>query len=261
MIRTLLIEDNAADAEALRSAAKDSNEIAITAITDSVIEARQLVMEQDFDAMIIDLELPDGDGASFIFELPTLLPHANPFILVTTQTRSQHVLQCVREQGAYVIQKFNSNYNPPCILQMVSLFSPYFNKHLPSPTPYLSVYAPDDLHKEAVLAQIRAQLEYFGGLPKLTGFKYVVDTTVIFMEDTHGVPSLSKQVYPVLSARYGKDSSSIEHAMRYFIESLWDEQAGRLRAAGVPCDSKTGKCTILDFCCYLANCYRHDYMG
>lgn len=266
MIRTLLIEDNPADAEALQAATKKYKEVAFTAVTDSAVKARQLVTEQDFDAMIVDLELPDGDGVSFIMDLPMLLPHSKPFILVTTQSRSDPVLRCVRDQGAYIIQKFNSNYTPDCILGLVTRITPYTSDFPSGPAPYVSVCSPDEMRKKAVLEKMRSLLKSFGGSPSLSGFTYIVDATVMFMECKQGTPSLSKDIYPAISERYSLDHSrlsyqSIEHNMRYFIETMWKNNASEMLDEKVPCDKETGKCTIREFCCYLRDRYKNEYMG
>ncbi len=65
--RVLLIEDNLADSrlvqELLRDAAADEFEVA--AVTDFVSAARAL-KEQSFDALLLDLGLPDGEGLELV---------------------------------------------------------------------------------------------------------------------------------------------------------------------------------------------------
>lgn len=261
MIEVLLLEDNPNDCEALRAATKDFDNIVITAVTDSAIEARRLVLEHDFNAMIVDLELPDGDGASFIYELPTLLPDKRPFVLVTTRTTSEYVLKSTRERGAYIVQKFNKNYTPNYVLQIISRFAPYGDYQCdPVALPTLPILTPEEERKRAVLARMRKLIESFGGASSLDGYCLIVDTVIMFMESPNGKPSLSKQVYPVLESRYGKAPNNIEHVMRYFIETLWNSKPKELLREGVPCSKKTGKCTILQFCSYLANRFRDDYI-
>lgn len=261
MIEVLLIEDDPHEVEALRSTARDYKRIAITAVTASAIEARRLVLEHDFQALIVDLELPDGDGASFILELPSLLPDKLPFVLVTTRTTSEYVLSAIRAEHTYIVQKFNMTYTPDYVLQLIELFS--CDKECPpkaSYSPILPAHTPEKERQNIVKQQICKLMQSFGGSPSLDGYEMVLDTTIIFMEKKRGKPSLSKEVYPILQERYRKSPTNIEHSMRYFIETLWSERSEKMVREGVPCSKRTGRCTIRQFCSYLADRFRDDYL-
>lgn len=260
MIEVLLIEDDPQEVEALRATAKDFKNIAITAVTDSAIEARRLVLEHTFNALIVDLELPDGDGASFILELPSLLPDQLPFIVVTTRTTSEYVLSAVRAQKAFVVQKFNRTYSPGYVLQLVDRMSTYEDKpREASPLPLPPLLTPKEERQKAVELRMRKLLQSLGGSPSYDGFEMVLDTAILFMEKRWGKPSLSKEVYPILQEKYRKSPGNIEHSMRFFIESLWNKGSDKLLQENIPCSKRTGRCTITQFCAYLANQFRDDY--
>lgn len=125
MINILLVEDNAAECAGLRMASLKLEGNAITTVAGTAAEARRLVREQKFDAVVVDLELRDGDGAAFITELPALCPVRMPFILAITRTKSEALLNTVRTCGAYIITKQNRMYSPQYVLQTVMLFAPF----------------------------------------------------------------------------------------------------------------------------------------
>ena len=73
----------------------------------------------DVDVVILDLELKEGDGLSFLEEVKTL-EKDKPFIFVVTNTVSEITLNMVRENGSdYIYQKTNQSYTPGKILSII----------------------------------------------------------------------------------------------------------------------------------------------
>lgn len=261
MIETLLLEDDPRACAALQAAARDSGEVTITAVTGSAIQARRLAQKHNFDAMIVDLELTEGDGVSFVLELSAFYPAQKPLILVTTRTTAEPVLDALRAQGAYVMMKTNSSYTPQFILQMISRCAPYVRPHVSAPPEDAPQLTTGEARRQNVLDSVGRLIQYFGGSPGLDGYDLLIATTQAFLEREHGFPSLSKEVYPALQARFGKKPKNIEHAMRYIIDEMWSTHPDRMAQYHVPRNAKTERCGIRDFCAFLANRFRREYHG
>lgn len=263
MISILLVEDNAAECDGLCAAAESNEDAAITAVTGSAVEARRLVGENSFDAVIVDLELSEGDGASFIVELPSLCTKQVPFVLVTTRTTSETVLNAVRERGAYIISKQNRLYCPRYVLQLVTLLVPYKRARgaftgMPPAAPPVS---PQEERRRHVIDAMGELIQSFGGRQNVEGYNYLIDTSMAILQYEHGVPSLSKEIYPAIQKQYNKSPKSIERCMRYIIHTMWLDSASQMRRLGVPYNAKTERCSIKEFCTFMANHFRRDYTG
>ncbi len=79
MYRILLVEDHATVREALAFVFDREPELAVVAQAESIAEARRV--EVEFDIAVIDLGLPDGEGADLIRELHTAYPQRKLLVL------------------------------------------------------------------------------------------------------------------------------------------------------------------------------------
>ena len=263
IINTILIEDNQAECWALLEAAKEYPEIAVTAVTDSAIKAAELLTQHEFPSMIVDLDLPEGDGVNLICDLPSYCPHSRPLVLVTTCITSETVFRCLRAYGAdHIMRKGDPSYNAAYVMQTLARMAPYRNPcpNLPA-TSWTQAFSPEEMRRQNVLDRIGRMLVSYGARPNLDGYDFIIEAVKAFMEASGPPPSLSKEVYPAIARRYGKSSASVEHSIRHTIEKMWSANPQRMRNDGIPWDPKTGKCTNGCLCRFLAAQFRADYRG
>ena len=69
--------------------------------------------------------------------------------------------------------------------------------------------------------RIEDKLLALGIKPNLYGFRYLVDAVEIWQE-SGGVPSITKDIYPEIAAKHGATGSRVERAIRNAIESAYD---------------------------------------
>lgn len=102
-VRVLLVDDHAAIREALALAfAQDDDEFVIAGQAGSLAEARGLL--DGVDVVIVDLELPDGDGADLIEALRDRDPHVQTLVLSAHADRAS-VARAVQKGAAAVLSK------------------------------------------------------------------------------------------------------------------------------------------------------------
>lgn len=82
----LILEDTSAIAEMLRTQIGKTFPEVMPLIARSIGEANILTYQYEFAAYIVDLSLPDGNGAEFISDVKTVLPDSN-FIVITGETQ------------------------------------------------------------------------------------------------------------------------------------------------------------------------------
>lgn len=99
MIRVLLIDDHAAFREPLCFMFNREAEFEVVGQAGSLEEARKLLeLVDEVDVAVVDLDLPDGDGAKLIGELHEANPQAMVLVLTASADRATHAR--VVEAGA-----------------------------------------------------------------------------------------------------------------------------------------------------------------
>ncbi len=102
MIRVLLVDDHAAFREPLSFMFDREPEFTVVGQAGSLAEARGML--DGIDVAIVDLDLPDGDGADLIGKLRAVNRQAMTLILTASTDRSVHA-QAVEAGAAGVLHK------------------------------------------------------------------------------------------------------------------------------------------------------------
>ena len=98
MLRLLLVEDHAAFRGALTRLLNRQPDLEVTSQCGSLAECRSLGGFADIDVALLDLYLPDGDGAELIGELHQANPHVK--VLILTGSVEPSLLERILEVGA-----------------------------------------------------------------------------------------------------------------------------------------------------------------
>lgn len=252
-IAVLLVEDDRESCEALEQYFAGLDGIAITQTTNSSSEALAYVRNSAPDAVILDLELHNGEGSgvAFLSGLQTYPPVKRPYVLITTNNCSQMTYQAVRRLGAdFILYKHQSDYSPKnvaeILLDMCSqearVLSPEAEKHTP---------APSDTDWRKIIC---AELNHINISPRMRGYEYLTDAIEMYI---HGRVN---NVSTAIGKKYGKSKDSVERAMQNAINKAWNTtDIDTLRqhyTAHV--NPKKGVPTILEFVCYYANQIKND---
>ena len=98
MLRILLVEDHAAFRGALAKMLNRQPDLEVAAQCGSLAECRGIGGFADIDVALLDLRLPDGDGAELIGELHQANPHVK--VLVLTASLESDLLDRILKVGA-----------------------------------------------------------------------------------------------------------------------------------------------------------------
>lgn len=125
VIRLLLIEDEKDLQEVFLYYIEKKKKLFLARITGSQSDAISRILQGEVDAVILDLELEEGDGIHFLEEL-TSHEMKEPLIIVFTNNRSKTVNSYVKELGAdFICYKENKSYTPERILDLLIKMYPY----------------------------------------------------------------------------------------------------------------------------------------
>lgn len=221
-IQILLVEDERDVCDIYCRMLMKNDRMRIACATGSEKEALKCISEQQIDAIILDLELQEGDGLSFMFELEKKLGSSKdkPLIFVVTNNSSRITWETAMGHGAdYVIRKNSAEYSPFFVLSKLEKAYPYY-RNCDKSQPFL----PDTVmvSKEQMEAYVEEYLNNMCLVGPQNGIRYLKDAIMLVIErnddtDLH----MSKDVYPIIADRYHVSTLTIEKDIRRLISLSW----------------------------------------
>jgi len=108
MINVIIADDHRLVAEGIAKLITDSKDINVTAIAESIDEARRLVTAHHPDVLLLDVAMPDGDGIDAISTLRQL--YAPLRIIILTVYAEPNVVHRAKAAGAngYILKSTDS---------------------------------------------------------------------------------------------------------------------------------------------------------
>ena len=250
MIKILLVEDDVKVCDAFAIAIQSNPKFTIVGMTGKQTEAMNLLLTMDIDAMVLDLELEEGDGIHLLDEMNLKLEKL-PALVSFTNIASERTLQYIREKGVdFVYAKNNPAYTPPMILDIFERITPYCKRKTAAT---MHVLAADyNLKKEIEyqFSYVEHELEKMGFKPKKQGTVLLAEAICIKMNaKPNQVMQVTNDIYPVIAANRNTTSANIEKNIRGAIERVWKQTniATLERFYPFQWDSESGRPTNTDF--------------
>lgn len=215
-ITILIVEDDLNECAIYKNIVKNRDDVKIVAITNSSSKAIEEVSIHKPDAIILDLELTDGEGSGFDFiEAMKDEPKDKlPKIVVTTNVHSNTVYDYCHSKGIdFIFYKRQKNYSHENVINTILLLKNYevTNK-------IVNIDSNDNKLEETILNKINKELDLIGVGTHLHGRKYLCDAIYfIFRSGDNSKISIVQN----LVAKYKKSSSTISRAMQNAILHAW----------------------------------------
>ena len=130
--KILIVEDEEKFSEPLRMHIKQDHSFEVMAVTNSAKDAFRLIKAGLPDAIIIDLQLAEGDGFDLLNQIQDAKDNLSvfPYILVTTKFASETSMEILSAGLAdYVFWKNNLSYSPEGILTHLKIASKCFYRN------------------------------------------------------------------------------------------------------------------------------------
>ena len=119
VIEILLVEDDKNMCEAFEFAIQRNEKFHLAAQTGKQHEGLELLRKGKMGAVILDLELDEGDGINFLNDIKEL-DIEKPLVVVITNSRSEITIDCIHAKGVeFVCQKSNESYSPDMVLSII----------------------------------------------------------------------------------------------------------------------------------------------
>lgn len=221
----LLIEDDIVERNNMIEYLASVDDIALVGSTGSAIEGLKLVAQLKPDVILLDLELLDGNGITFLEDMQLVRLNYNPFVFVTTRTRASVVRDAVEALGAqYFYCKNNPAYSAKAVIGIVKNLFKFTEKTIkPEPQPITEPAAPQNKERELrrTLTMALAHLSIPAGKDANAYFVDSILYVLPKMEKGEHMPDLKNEVFPVIAEKYGVKRDSIDRNLRYALESAW----------------------------------------
>lgn len=215
-IKILLVEDDINECQIYKNIVKNRNEVQIVAITNSSTKAIEEYNIHMPDAVILDLELTDGEGSGFEFieAIKNEPKDKLPKIIVTTNVHSNTVYDyCHSNNIDFVFYKKQKNYSHENIINTLLLLRNYKTANK-----IINIDVGENKLEDVALNKINRELDLIGIGTHLHGRKYLCDAIYfIIKNDDDSKVSIVQH----LVGKYKKSSSTISRAMQNAILHAW----------------------------------------
>lgn len=257
-LNIILVEDDADACKRFAEYVDLTDNISITAITNNSYQALELVKKLPPDAIILDLELNQGQGNGLLFlqELENLDIPFKPYVLITTNNSSPTTYEYARQTGAdFIMSKHQADYSEQNAIDFLTMMKDIIQNNI---TKQYSAYATTESpaqYEKRLKKKITMELNNIGISPKAVGYKYLIDAILLVIDGQ------SKNLCVTIGQKYAKTDSSVERAMQNAINRAWcsTDIEDLLAYYTARINSEKGVPTLTEFVYYYANKIKNGY--
>lgn len=216
-MKILIIEDDLDDCNKFKNCVKNRNDIEIVAITDSDVEALQLVKVKHPEGIVLDLELNKGtsgstDSLEFLNKLKELNLKYEPIVIVTTHISSRRTYEVLHKNGAeLILYKDHPKYSQNHVLNS------FITLRKSSDKDSTNIQETLENEEEKILNLIDSELNLIGIAPKMVGREYVKDAILYLIQNDED----KINVIQYLINKYKKSSTTITNGIQNAINYAW----------------------------------------
>lgn len=215
ILSVLIVEDDVNECEIYKKIINGRDDVKLISITNSSTKAIDEVKKNRPDAVILDLELNDGEGSGFEFieKIKEQGLAKIPSIVVTTNVHSDSVYDfCHKNNIDFVFYKGQNGYSRENVVNTLLLLRSY------EPTTKIINVNKEVNIEELITSKINKELDLIGIATHLSGRKYIVDA-ILYIIQTEGEDKVS--IIQHLVGKYKRSSSTISRAIQNAILHAW----------------------------------------
>ena len=236
-IRVLLADDNREFVEIVKEFIERQEDMSLVGVAYNGNEALELIFREEPHVVLLDIIMPHLDGLGVLEKLQNAVQR--PKIIVLTAFGQESMTQRAVSLGAnyYILKPFELETLGKRIRQLQDDFTDAFsgtspmgnsiingknnnssssvsnsqisNGILPPTTKNLEVEVTRMIHQMGVPAHVK-------------GYQYLRDAIVSVVLNISLLGAVTKELYPMIAAKYQTTPSRVERAIRHAIELAWD---------------------------------------
>ncbi|MCL2546041.1 MAG: response regulator [Oscillospiraceae bacterium] len=222
--KVLIVEDDVNYSGPLQLCISRSDDFSVLSITTGADEAYKLVQTGLPDAVIVDLELSDGDGLSLLNKIrQTECDLAiKPYLLVVTDfgDKSMALAKAKDELADFIIKKHNHSYSPDAVLEHLRLMSNFFHRNK---EPYTQQKY-SELETEALIrARIDSELSRYYISHGNPAREYLEEAIYRVLQYPKSNLVKINKIIVLISAKFCKQPQAVEKAIRRLLYNAFEK--------------------------------------
>ena len=246
----IVVEDEEYICEQYRSQVKEHENLYLIDTTNNAPDALKLVMDYTPDAVVLDIELNqgNGDGFSFLDDMKETCVGRKPLIIVVTNLISSYIHKRIHEKGGdYIITKSKPDYSVELVLNTIDSLVSISSLDKSRQAELAKMMAKQE-YAMRLKKKIAAEMDMIGMKPSLKGARYIKEAIEMNVEERRD------NTKALLAEKYSVTVDSIEKAMRHAIEVTWkNDPETLLFHYTAPIDSKRGAPSPAEFVYYYVD--------
>lgn len=254
----ILVEDDTEACKRFTEYADITDNVSIAAITNNSYRALELVKDLHPDAVILDLELNQGEGNGLFFlqELKNLDIPFKPYILITTNNSSTTTYEYARQSGGdFIMSKHQADYSEQNALDFLTMMKDIIQSSISKQCSTYSTTESPVQQEKRLKRKITMHLDNIGISPKAVGYQYLTDAILLVLNGQNN------NLCVTIGQKYAKTDSSVERAMQNAINRAWrsSDIDDLLKYYTAKINSEKGVPTLTEFIYYYANKIKNGY--
>ena len=256
-IRLLIVEDNLQECRAFQDCIERMDDIELVGVTGSAEQALKLMEQFLPNAIILDLELEEGDGVDFFYKCMEKKLPVTPYVVVTTNITSEITLKGLHENGVGMIfSKHIRNYNPQQVLNKFVHSKKYILSRDKEKQGTTKI-DPARIAAKSMRQMISDELGEIGITTKIDANIYLTEAIMLARERINERWAVSKWLYTTVAQICNTNKDNVEHSIRIAIQNAWkNSDSDVLREHYTQATSSSKGCpTNKEFITYFARKY------
>ncbi|MBQ4057669.1 MAG: response regulator [Lachnospiraceae bacterium] len=257
-LNILLVEDDTETCARFAEYADMSPNISIVGVTNNSFRASELVSEMHPDAIILDLELNQGQGSGlqFLQDLKAADIPFKPYILVTTNNTSNTTYDYARQYGAdFIMSKHKNDYSERNAIDFLEMMKEIIQNNISRQhSSYETTESPAQYEKR-LKKRISMEIDKVGISPKANGYRYLIDAIYLVINGT------TSNVCVEIGQKHSKTTASVERAIQNAINRAWKAEDIEVLLSNYTAKirSEKGVPTLTEFVFFYANKIKNGY--
>ncbi|OPY57665.1 MAG: Stage 0 sporulation protein A [Pelotomaculum sp. PtaU1.Bin035] len=213
-IKILIADDNKEYCELLKEFFSQQEDFKSIRIANNGLQAIEMIREDKPDVVVLDIIMPYLDGIGVLENLAEF--DHRPKIIMLTAFGQESITQRAVHLGAdyFILKPFDFNLLVDRIRQIPGEISstPYVNLHrhtYPSQKQNINVEVTNVIHNMGVPSHIK-------------GYQYLREAIITIYYDISLLGAITKELYPMIAAKFNTTPSRVERAIRHAIQLACD---------------------------------------
>ncbi|MHB1406171.1 MAG: sporulation transcription factor Spo0A [Desulfitobacteriaceae bacterium] len=267
-IRVLVVDDNREFIEVLKEYIQRQEDMNLVGVAYHGNEALELIFRESPDVVVLDIIMPHLDGLGVLERLQS--EAHKPHVIILTAFGQESMTQRAVSLGAdyYILKPFDLDTLGKRIRQ---LYEQDFGSNTSASLNNVINSANYTNPSGAVLPQMSSKnlevevtrmIHQMGVPAHVKGYQYLRDAIVSVVQEVSLLGAVTKELYPMIAAKYQTTPSRVERAIRHAIELAWDRGNVEFmnRFFGYTINVDRGKPTNSEFIAMVADKLRMSKM-